>query len=69
MLVWDMVRHTFCALVQRYWVETPSSVIRKVIDDCVACQKQGAKPCTQIMAELPLCRLQMGQSLFFLYRL
>ena len=63
------VRHTFCALVQRYWVETPSSVIRRVIDDCVACRKQGAKPCTQIMAELPLCRLQMGQSPFFLYRL
>ena len=59
------VRHTFCALIQRFGVETPSSVIRKVIDDCVACRKQGAKPCTQIMAELPLCRLQMGQSPFF----
>ena len=59
------VRHTFCALVQRYWVETPSSVIRKVIDDCVACRKQGAKPCIQIMAELPLCRFQMRQSPYF----
>ena len=59
------VQHIFCALVQRYWVETPSSIIRKVIDNCVACRKQEAKPCAQITAELPLCHLQMGQSSLF----
>jgi len=59
------VRHTFCALAQRYWVETPSSVIRRVIDDCITCRRQGAKPCNQIMAELPPCRLQVGTSPFF----
>ena len=42
---------------QKFWIVKGRSFIKKVIRNCVKCKRLHAKPCTQIMADLPRERI------------
>ena len=42
---------------QKFWIVKGRSFIKKVIHNCVKCKRLHAKPCTQIMADLPRERI------------
>ena len=57
--------HTSSALSQRFWIEKGGYVIRNVLKECATCQRQNAQVSTQLMADLPECRLDMNHAPFF----
>ena len=52
------LNHTFTVLRSVYWVEKPTSTIRKTLNRCVVCRRLRSLPEQQLMAELPDCRIQ-----------
>ena len=56
--------HTLNQLAQKYWIVNAKSAIKRVINKCLICRRRTAKPCQQIMAELPEARLQIGEPPF-----
>jgi len=42
---------------RKYWLVKGSTLIRKVVRDCLICRKQQAKHCEQLMSDLPSVRL------------
>ena len=57
--------HTSSTLSQRFWIERGGYVIRNVLKECTTCQRQNAQVSTQLMADLPECRLDMNHAPFF----
>ena len=51
-------------LLQRYWVISPTTAVKEVINKCLLCKRANAKPETQMMSDLPLARLQVNESPF-----
>ena len=52
----DRINMTTNLVAQRFWVVKRTSVIRRVIKDCMRCRRQLAKPQKQIMANLSSAR-------------
>ena len=57
--------HTSSALSQRFWIEKGGYVIRNVLKECATCLRQNAQASTQLIADLPECRLDMNHAPFF----
>ena len=57
--------HTFSALSQRFWIEKRGYVIRNVLKECATCQLHNGQVSTQLMANLPECRIDMNHAPFF----
>ena len=55
---------TLSLIRQEYWIPRARPLVRKVINQCVVCRRLYAKPNTQIMANLPLERLQSDIPVF-----
>ena len=55
---------TFNQLRKRYWILNSKVTIRRVLKDCVICKKGDAHAESQIMAELPLARLNIHEPPF-----
>lgn len=51
-------------LRQRYWLPKANSVIRKLLSNCVKCNKTHKKPCEQKMSDLPQDRVLPNQPPF-----
>ena len=49
--------HVLAALRDRFWVVNATSVVRKVVRDCLRCRRRVAAPAAQKMAHLPEHRL------------
>ena len=52
------LNHTFTALRERFWIEKPSSTIKRTLCECLLCRRLKAVPRRQIMADLPACRIE-----------
>jgi hypothetical protein len=55
------VEGTLAALRQNYWIISPRSLIRQVIHRCNSCFPCNPKRVTQIMGDLPACRLESNR--------
>ena len=55
--------HTWASLRQSYWIVKGSVTVRRVIGNCVFCKKRNAPVGQQLMADLPLGRLQVNEPL------
>lgn len=44
-------------LLRRYWIPHANAAARKVIRECMVCQKQRQKPGEQKMSDLPMDRI------------
>ena len=55
---------TLNSLFQQFWVVKPTSVMKRVLDNCMYCSRRNAKPGEQIMTELPPTRLQLNSHSF-----
>ena len=51
-------------LRKRFWVIKARPLIKRLIRSCVTCKRLYAKPCTQLMADLPKDRVNAGQAPF-----
>ena len=49
--------HLFTLLRQKYWVLSGRTTVRTAIGNCLFCRIRDSKPCTQIMAPLPVHRV------------
>ena len=49
--------HLFTLLRQKYWVLSGRTTVRTTIGNCLFCRIRDSKPCTQIMAPLPVHRV------------
>ena len=58
-------RHLIAIARQRFWIINGLSTAKKVVRSCVACRKRFAKPCSQLMADLPTDRLDADKPPFF----
>jgi hypothetical protein len=47
----------------KYWIPTPTPLLKRVISSCVICRKRDAVPTVQIMAPLPSYRVPSGERL------
>ena len=56
--------HTWASLRQSYWIVKGSVTVRRVIGNCVLCKKRNAPVGQQLMADLPLGRLQVNEPPF-----
>jgi hypothetical protein len=52
---------TLAALRQNYWIISPRSLIRQVIHRCNSCFRCNPKRVTQMMGDLPACRLESNR--------
>ena len=57
--------HISSALSQRFWIEIGSYINRNVLKECATCQGQNAQASSQLMADLPECRLEVDRAPFF----
>ena len=44
--------------MQRYWVEGPTSLIKRALKECLFCRRRNAKHEVQVMADLPPAQLE-----------
>ena len=51
---------TMNLVAQRFWVVKCTSVVRRVIKDCMRCRRKFAKPQEQIVADLRSAGLQLN---------
>ena len=51
---------TLNSLFQQFWVVKPTSVVKRVLANCMYCRRRNAKTGEPIMAELPPARLKMN---------
>ena len=58
------VGHTISSLRQRFWIVKIDVAVRSVIRSCLFCKRRAATPCSQLMTDLPLARLQVNQPAF-----
>ena len=49
--------HTLSLLRERYWVVAGRQAVRRMLRRCFVCRRNYAKPASQVMADLPRCRL------------
>ena len=54
------INMTMNLVAQRFWAVKCTSVVRRVIKDCIRCRRKFAKPQEQVMADLPFARLQLN---------
>ena len=43
---------------EKYWVFGANQLAKRITRECIICRKHHAKPCEQVMADLPECRLK-----------
>ena len=53
-------KHTLCQLRRKYWILQGLQATKIIINKCVRCQKRFKKPETQLMAPLPVARVNVG---------
>ena len=58
------VEATLNQICKRFWFSHAKTIIYRVLRKCVICKRRDARPCKQIMAELPLARLKIHEALF-----
>ena len=58
------VGHTWASLQQSYWIVKGSVTVQREIGNCVFSKKQNAPVSQQLMADLPLGRLQVNEPPF-----
>ena len=56
--------HTFNELKTKFWLEQGSCSVRSCMRKCLVCQKRNGKLGEQIISDLPLARLDIGQAPF-----
>ena len=57
-------KHTLAALSAHYWIVSGREAIREWERECMECRRRKAKACQQIMAPLPLARLETSMRAF-----
>ncbi|KAJ8034140.1 hypothetical protein HOLleu_20859 [Holothuria leucospilota] len=55
---------TWARLRQKFWVLKGSAAVRRVIGNCLPCKRRNAKPMSQLMADLPLERVNPEKPAF-----
>ena len=55
---------TLSTLMQRYWITSPTSLVKRILNECLICRRRNAKPEVQMMADLPLARLAAAEPPF-----
>ena len=58
------VGHTISSLWKRFWIVKIGVAVRSVLGSCLFCKRRAATSCSQLMADLPLARLQVNQPAF-----
>ena len=58
------VEATLNQIFERFWFSHAKTIIYRVPRKCVICKQRDARPCKQIMAELPLARLKIHEAPF-----
>ncbi|XP_078493208.1 uncharacterized protein LOC144748760 [Ciona intestinalis] len=58
------LNHTLNLLSQRFWVVKSNAAVRRALSKCLPCRRKNAKPGQQMMAALPLPRMQMDSPAF-----
>ncbi len=56
--------YVLAELRQHYWIIGARTMVRSILHHCVICRRRAAKPCEQLMAELPHDRVQAGDPAF-----
>ena len=56
----EVIDITMNLVAQRFWVVKCTSVVCRVIKDCMHCRCKFAKPQEQVMADFPFARLQLN---------
>ncbi|MBM6549254.1 DUF1759 domain-containing protein [Streptococcus dysgalactiae subsp. equisimilis] len=56
--------HVLAAIRECYWIVKGASAVKRVIGKCMACRRASATAGQQMMAPLPLCRVQQGWACF-----
>ena len=57
--------HLISILRQEFWIIAIRTIVKRVIQKCVTCQKRRAKPSEVKMADLPVDRITAGAPTFF----
>ena len=57
-------QQVLAAIRSKYWIVKGNSAVRRVIGQCVSCRRYLANMGQQMMAPLPLCRVQKGWRCF-----
>ena len=58
------VEATLNQICKRFWFSHANTIIYRVLRKCVICKRRDARPCKQIMAELPLAWLKIHEAPF-----
>ena len=58
------VEATLNQICKRFWFIHAKTVIHRVLRKCIICKRRDARPCNQIMAELPLTLLKIHEPFF-----
>lgn len=57
-------RLTEASVRQRFWVLNSQNEVKKITNSCIICFKQKNRTMTQVMAQLPKCRVNMLEKVF-----
>ena len=60
------VNQTLCDVLKRFWIPAAREVVREMVNQCRVCRKRNARPADQIMAPLPIRRLEKTMRPFVL---
>ena len=56
--------HTWASIRQRFWVVKGAATVRRILGHCIFCKKRNAPVGQQLMADLPMGRLQVDKPPF-----
>ena len=54
------VHHVLASLRRSFWIVKGASTVKRVIGQCVECKRRSTLTCEQLMAPLPMARVQEG---------
>jgi hypothetical protein len=55
------LEHTHCRLRERWWIVKGRQRVKAILSRCMKCKILKARPGTQVMSDLPECRLNVAQ--------
>ncbi len=58
------VEWTLCDIRERYWITKARIIVKRVKHECIPCKRLFGKPASQLMADLPPDRIDIGKPAF-----
>merc|ERR1711872_885758 len=55
------LEHTHCRLREKWWIIKGRQRVKAILSRCMKCKILKARPGTQVMSDLPECRLNVAQ--------